>query len=708
MLKPTLAILFSLALFYTHAQDPIRRCASVEALNNKLAASAAKRAAFEHRRAEFNQSLKTGNRLMQAQEARLAGEGYSIPVVFHVVLQDTNFITDADIQAQLDTLNHDFAGSNGDSSKIPVWFKGLFGKSGLQFCLARRTPDGLPFSGIDRVSTFRSGFSISNEGVKQTAFGGVDGWDPDQYLNIWICSLAGGILGYSSFPDDGEKSLQGVVIDYRAIPGGSLSTYNEGKTLTHETGHFFNLYHIWGDDNGSCSGTDYVDDTPNQANSSNICGNNKLFDGCTIAGDGIMYQNYMDYTADECLVMFTNEQVLRMEATAATYYSKLLTSNACQPVVMNHNDATLKQIVSPEQRICAEEFTPAIVVRNSGVDTLRSLRIAVSVDGIEVENTSWTGALAYYETANVFLNTVATSEGKHQLQIKISRPNGQADANNDDDSATLTFQYYSPLDAIDEGFESAFPAPGWDVLNYAVSYTWKKVDGVAATGNGSVMLEAFGKSIGGRDDLRLREIQIPEVDSAFLSFHVAASENVVSTFRSDRSDTLEILVSKDCGATFTSLYKKWGSALNTDADPSDTYFVPDVNEWRKDSIDLAAFINSGKILVAFRGATSPHNNIYLDNIRLRKVIVNPNLKRSGFLVTPNPARDVLTVQFYPPPANLRAIELYSVTGQKVREVNASANGTFYPINVASLPAGTYVLVARFTNKMIERKIIKIN
>jgi hypothetical protein len=708
MLKPTLALLLALTVLFTRAQDSIRRCASVEVLNQKFAASATKKAMFELRRAEFNQSLKTGNRMMQAQAARLAGEIYTIPVVFHVVLEDPNEITDADIQAQLDTLNHDYAGANADSSKIPSWFKSLFGKSGIQFCLARRTPEGLPFSGIDRVKTARSSFSVNNEGAKRTALGGVDGWDQGQYMNIWICSLAGGILGYSSFPDDDDKSLQGVVIDYRAIPGGQYSSYNEGKTLTHETGHFFNLYHTWGDDNGACTGTDYVDDTPNQANSSSACSSGKKFDACTSSGNGIMYQNYMDYTADQCLVMFTSEQVLRMEATIATYYSQLITSNACRPVVVNENDATLKQIVSPEQRICDGQFIPMIVVRNSGADTLKTLRIAVTMDGTEVENATWSGSLAYYQTANVSLGSVAATEGDHLLQIKISQPNDKADANEVDDTALLSVHYYSPVTEMEEGFESDFPSPGWDVVNPDGLSTWKKINGVGASGDGSVMLETFGKSLGGRDDLRLREIQIPDVDSAFLSFDLAASEAVASTFRSDTPDTLEVLVSKDCGASFTSLYKKSGSALNTDNDPTDAYFIPAADEWRKDSISLASYINNGKILIAFRGETSPHNNIYLDNIRLRTVIVNPKLKESGFLVTPNPVRNMLNVQFYPPPTDLRSIVLYSVTGQKVKEVNAAGNGTLYQIDVASLPAGMYILAARFVNKMIQRKIIKIN
>jgi hypothetical protein len=113
------------------------------------------------------------------------------------------------------------------------------------------------------------------------------------------------------------------------LPGGNVTNYNEGKTLTHEIGHYFNLYHIWGDDNGTCSGSDQVEDTPNQSNSTGTCPTGIVTDRCTPTAPGIMYQNYMDYTSDGCLSMFTKMQVTRMEAAFTTYRSLLSMSNGC-------------------------------------------------------------------------------------------------------------------------------------------------------------------------------------------------------------------------------------------------------------------------------------------------------------------------------------------------------------------------------------------
>ncbi|MFN9955391.1 MAG: M43 family zinc metalloprotease, partial [bacterium] len=139
------------------------------------------------------------------------------------------------------------------------------------------------------------------------------------------------ILGYASFPGEGLAVEQGVVIDYRSLPGGAYTQYNQGKTLVHEAGHYFNLYHIWGDDNGRCTGTDFVDDTPNQGDATEGCFTGIRTDNCTAGGTGIMYQNYMDYSFDNCMLLFTTGQASRMVAAAEQFRPGLFQSDACTP-----------------------------------------------------------------------------------------------------------------------------------------------------------------------------------------------------------------------------------------------------------------------------------------------------------------------------------------------------------------------------------------
>ncbi|WP_315824768.1 choice-of-anchor J domain-containing protein [Paraflavitalea speifideaquila] len=226
---------------------------------------------------------------------------------------------------------------------------------------------------------------------------------------------------------------------------------------------------------------------------------------------------------------------------------------------------------------------------------------------------------------------------------------------------------FSPVDpSLTEGFEgNTFPPQGWDIVNPDSYLTWEKVTGIAKTGNASVVIKNLQyEQNGPKDYLRLPLVNIGTADSAFLSFQVAAAVATDPSTAGNVWDTLQVLVSTDCGNTYTSLYKKWGGSLITRKTPITTSFVPNSTEWRKDSVNLTSYIGSGPIMVAFLNSSEYENNIYLDDINLYKVQINPNLKEKGVLVSPNPTSGALTVQFYPNPTNLKGIAIYNVAGQK--------------------------------------------
>jgi hypothetical protein len=160
----------------------------------------------------------------------------------------------------------------------------------------------------------------------------LDPWDPSRYLNIWVCNLSGGVLGYGEFPTATVSATYGLVIQYNAFGrvGTLQPSYNLGRTTVHEICHCFRLSHIWGDDNGACSGTDFCGDTPNQGAENYGCPTFPLYDNCSASGNGVQFMNYMDYCDDICLNMFTNQQSLRMLNAMSTYKPALLTSTACQ------------------------------------------------------------------------------------------------------------------------------------------------------------------------------------------------------------------------------------------------------------------------------------------------------------------------------------------------------------------------------------------
>jgi hypothetical protein len=722
LLNFLLSMLFVIAAWSQEASRfKYEQCGTMQRLEFKFANDTALKARFELQRAQFNKAVREGvyskklslpvSSANGTQRTEPSNERtvVTIPVVFHIVLTNPNIVTDAQILAQLDTLNRDYAGTNADSVKIPSYFKPLFGKSSIQFCLAQRTPDGNNTTGIERIVTTQTSFSPYDDNVKRMATGGLNGWDNTKYLNVWVCVIANTVLGYATFPNDGLPEEQGVVVDYRTLPGGSFTSYNMGKTLTHETGHYFNLYHTWGDDGGACTGTDYVDDTPNQGDATSGCPSGIKTDTCTRTAPGVMYQNYMDYTYDACMEMFTVQQVNRMESALIAYRSSLLTSNGCiAPVPLNY-DVQLKSINQPSQRICTNTFTPVVTIRSFGIQTLTSVKINTKIDNGSVSTYTWNGLLTRLSTADVTLNSISITPGIHTLTIYVSAPNNNTDEDPANDTLSISVQYYPAVTTVSESFESpAFPPPGWDIVNPDKSITWKRVTGVAKTGNASVMINNFNYSnTGQKDDLRLPTVNLQNVDSAFLSFQVAAAAYTAFNTTGNAWDTLEVLISTDCGDTYSSLYKKYGADLVTKANPITTFFTPAADEWRKDSMNLANFIGLNNILLAFRNTNGYENNIYLDDVNVRTVVVNPNLKRQGFLVTPNPTSGMIAVQFYPQPVNLTAIQVYNMTGQKLWEISTSGQANnYYSLNISGYAAGTYIVRAVFTDRVITREIIK--
>ncbi|TAE48212.1 MAG: T9SS C-terminal target domain-containing protein [Bacteroidetes bacterium] len=272
----------------------------------------------------------------QFTEAFAARQGQSnsrvvvtIPVVVHVVYNTAaENISDAQILSQITVLNADFRRLNSDANN--TWSQAADAE--IEFCLASVDPNGNATTGITRTSSTRTSFSYTSDNVKFNSTGGKDAWPRDSYLNLWVCDLGSGLLGYAQFPG-GAANTDGVVCDYAyfGTVGVATAPFNLGRTATHEVGHWLNLYHIWGDDGTSCTaGSDQVADTPNQADENYGCPSGSIV-SCSNGPAGDMYQNYMDYTDDACMNLFTAGQKTRMQAVLAPGGARasLLNSAGC-------------------------------------------------------------------------------------------------------------------------------------------------------------------------------------------------------------------------------------------------------------------------------------------------------------------------------------------------------------------------------------------
>jgi hypothetical protein len=238
----------------------------------------------------------------------------TIPTVVHVVYNATDEnISDAQVESQIDALNRDYSAANPDRANVPAPWTGLVGNPNIRFSLASKDPQGNASSGITRTQTSETSFS-TDEGVKSSRSGGADPWPSDKFLNIWVCNLGGGLLGYAQFPG-GPPATDGVVILNVGFgtTGTATAPYNLGRTTTHEVGHWLNLFHIWGD-RLDCSGDDLVADTPKQQ-APNYGKPTFPHVSCGNGPNGDMFMNYMDYVDDDTMIMFTPGQIERMNAT---------------------------------------------------------------------------------------------------------------------------------------------------------------------------------------------------------------------------------------------------------------------------------------------------------------------------------------------------------------------------------------------------------
>ncbi len=296
-----------------------QRCASAEIMNQIKAVYPDRKALIE----------AIAHSEMPAM--RQTDDVYIIPVVVHIVYNTASQnLDDIRVFTQINVLNEDFRRLNADTTETPAPFSDIAADVELEFCLASLDPFGNPTSGITRTYTDTTEWLLTfSENVKKTELGGEDAWPASSYLNIWVCNLQSGILGYAVSPG-APDDVDGVVIDYKNFGLADVSSqpYHLGRTTTHEIGHWLGLTHVWGDDGGTCDGDDAIGDTPLQQDATYGCPDFPKLDECSSDSPGVMFMNYMDYTDDACMNLFTEDQKTRMRTVMTTYRASLLTSTA--------------------------------------------------------------------------------------------------------------------------------------------------------------------------------------------------------------------------------------------------------------------------------------------------------------------------------------------------------------------------------------------
>lgn len=381
------------------------------------------------------------------------------------------------------------------------------------------------------------------------------------------------------------------------------------------------------------------------------------------------------------------------------------------------NDASITSIENPFERLCDRTFVPSVTLTNKGMDTIKSARIVFLVDNTPVDSVEFTGELTTGKSAVVqgSKNITIPNGQQHSFTAYSKLPNGKTDDNTGSDTLTVQLSIIDTKPApVQESFvQVLFPPAGWSIATSGNAYTWERGPSVAEP-NGYAWIRNYRfNSNGQKDDLYSPAVQIGEFDSLYIKFDVAHVKKN-SSINNIPYDTLEVLITTDCGKTFTSVYKKWGTVLQTVTNTpvyTDTIgFIPaDASQWRKEQIDITGLIPANsKFQVVFRNSSNRGNNTFLDNINITGVTLPARLRADGYIIMPNPFNSSFIVRHVTAPVGLKAIEVYNATGQVVylQQFRGTAN-TYQYINLGHLSKGVYVVKLIYDSNVVTQRVVKL-
>jgi PKD repeat protein len=607
---------------------------------------------YLNREATLEQEIR--QLLANSAEQRDDETVYVIPIVFHIIhLGGAENITNEQVLDQVDILNRDFRKLNPDISQVVPAFQGVAGDSRIEFRLPTLDPYGNCTNGIDRIRSIET--IVGNDGSK------LNPWPRDKYLNVWVVArMRDGVAGYAYYPGSltGLGQLaDGIIILNDYI--GSIGTGNPGRSraLTHEVGHYLNLRHVWGDNNGvdgappmhmsSVCGDDAVDDTPFTRGWSG-CPSSATWNDCD---PDILenVENYMEYSF--CSRMFTNGQVDRMRtaliATAGDRNNLWTTANLQATGISAGSEAQCGPVA---------DFIVQTVANGATVGALPTLPTVCT--GVNVffkdnstrsfpTNWSWTFQDGNPATSEV-RNPIVTFDSPGWKAVTLTVSNDHGSSSKTDTYSVLVGGDNAAMGPFFESFETQegenlFP---YFTANHDNNHTYfRRYTGGGHTGSACVMLNSGDRNqldlIDPTNDLDIDELVTPLVDlsgvgSAVLAFRWAYSTSTTTT--EDITEKLQVFRSADCGRTWTQMPGEIsGTALVNNG--NDATMPP--TQWSLRTINIPSSTLTANVRFKFRFISgSNSNDIFIDDINIATPVGIADLMGEDHIsLFPNPTND---------------------------------------------------------------------